>query len=252
MQKKSLMFISFMLVLFVFSMSLVAAQRDPFAGIRSGSGSGASAVFDPVKDMFASWQDGDLSINIAKYVFWLLLTLVIFSILLYIPFLTKLGKWNFLLAVLIAFLSTAYLTPSDVYSALASYGALGIVLSAAIPFVILLFFSIQISKEGGAGGKILSKFIWAAFVLFLVWKLFQGAFFCEIDGGRCISLWEGGAYLLFIIGSILWIFFFEKMFLKSLYKEEFEQSKTSLEKNLQAQRAKREAEARDFYAEGAD
>jgi len=129
---------------------------------------------------------------------------------------------------------------------------LGIVLSAAIPFVILLFFSIQISKEGGAGGKILSKFIWAAFVLFLVWKLFQGAFFCEIDGGRCISLWEGGAYLLFIIGSILWIFFFEKMFLKSLYKEEFEQSKTSLEKNLQAQRAKREAEARDFYAEGAD
>ena len=64
--------------LFVFSLL--------FVGMFVGVASAVSPIFDPVKDMFSSWNEGDLSVNVAKYVFWIILTLFVFTILDFIPF----------------------------------------------------------------------------------------------------------------------------------------------------------------------
>lgn len=176
----------------------------------------ASAIFDPIKDLFANWNKGELSVNIAKYVFWGILGLLIYSILSIISFLKDNESVKIILAVLISFLSIAYLTPSDIYTMLVAYGALGIVMGAVIPYMILLFFSIEMSKQGGVGGKILSKFIWFAFILFLIYKLINGMYF-QTPG---ISYWEGWTYLGFIIFVILYMLIFEKWLIKGIFKAE--------------------------------
>jgi hypothetical protein len=179
----------------------------------------ASTIFDPVKNMFSDWGQGNLSINIAKYLFLALLTLVIFGLVGFVPGLSKLNvALKLISALIIAFLATAYLTPSNVYTVLASYGALGIVLGAVIPFVILLFFSSQLGKEGGAGGMLLSKIIWAAFILFLVWKIVDGMF--NISGvGATIGAVEGWVYVAFIVLSLAWVFGFDRYIFAFIKKE---------------------------------
>ncbi len=180
---------------------------------------GAAAIFDPVKDLFAEWAGGNLSVNIAKYVLWLVLTLFIYSILAFVPFVKGVEKGKIAirgaLGILIGFLAMAYLTPSDVYILLASYSALGTVLSAVIPLIILVFFSIEMSREGGVGGRILSKVVWIVFIIFLIYKLVDGIYFKDI-----ITIVGGWVYIGAILFSLLWIWFFEKKLLKILFKEE--------------------------------
>ncbi|MDP3881669.1 MAG: hypothetical protein Q8Q31_02205 [Nanoarchaeota archaeon] len=217
MERKVRVFALLLLGLFmlsIFGSFALAQATPPVANLSS------STVFNPVADMFTSWQEGQLSVNIAKYLFAILLALVVFSILGFVPTIGNQGTVvKGLIAAIVAFLATAYLTPSDIYTALASYGALGIVLGAAIPFVILAFFTIQMSQSGQAGGVVLSKVIWFAFILFLIWKIIFGMFFCTLDangavdwtskasaaGTRCINLWEGWVYVAFIIISLIFI-----------------------------------------------
>jgi len=213
----SLIFLSVFASLFV---GLVSAQG--FWENLFGAGKPASGVFDPVKNMFSSWESGQLSVNVAKYLFWILVTLFVYSILAFVPVIKKLhGGAKFFLALIVGFLSTAYITPSDVYTSLAGYSALGLVLSAILPLVILLFFSIEIQKGGGVGGRLVANFMWFIFVVFLVWKLMDGVFgITTTDNAKLISPWEGFAYVGIIIFALIWVWFGQKQFLKTLYKQE--------------------------------
>ena len=180
-----------------------------------------SVVVDPVADMFTSWLRGDVSDNIAKYVFFILLSLLIYAILDNVPVIkrTSLGV-KIIIAFLIGFLSTAYLSPSDLHLILVSYGALGLVLGAIIPFIILIFFSFEIHKEGGAGGRILSRFIWIGFAVYLAWKLLAGIFFPERLGVQQINVVEGVLYFVVIGLVLLYTFVIEKQVMKYVFKEE--------------------------------
>lgn len=199
-------------------------------------------VFDPVYAMFAEWGDGDLSVNIAQYLLLILLTLLLYSILDSVPFFDGKGGGKVTIriisAFIIAFLGIAYLGGGDIYTILASYGALAFVLSAALPFIILAFFSIKIRKEGKAMGVMLSKVLWVAFIGFLIYKLVDGMF-----GTQVIGQIEGWLYIAAIVGVILWLWFLEKSFVKHLFKEEFDQSVDKYKKQLSAQDAKRKADA---------
>ena len=201
--------------------SFVVAQAPSSSGsaVPIASVTSVSDIFDPVKDMFINWEKGQLSVNIAKYLFFILLALIVYSIVGFIPMFRSLGI-KIPLSIIVAFLATAYLAPSDIYTALASYGSLGLVLGAALPFIILLFFSIQINQIRGAGGRILSKALWGAFILFLIWKLVFGMFFCTLANGRkCISLWEGWVYIGFIVACLIYLLA-ERKLLAALFKEE--------------------------------
>ncbi|MDO8459619.1 MAG: hypothetical protein Q7S74_00780 [Nanoarchaeota archaeon] len=210
------------------------------------SAADASAIFDPVKSMFSDWQQGNLSVNIAKYLIFVLLAIFIYGVFDFFPGLKKPGRGpvKAIAAAIVGFLATAYLTPSDVYTTLASYSALGFALSAAIPFAILLFFSIQIAKDGGIGGRIFSKLLWVAFVIFLIWKLLDGMFGIT-TGTRVISLAEGWGYIGFIIASIAWIFA-ERRFVRWMFKEEIHAEVDLFKKQIEEQDAKRKTEAKSM------
>lgn len=208
-----------------------------------GSSSGAAAIFDPIKELFSNWENGKTSENVAKYLLWVIVGLFVYSILDYIPFTKGKGRgWiRAVLAIVIGFLSIAFLSRYDVYTILASYSALGFVLSAIVPFMILLFGSIEVHRTGGAAGKIGVKIVWFAFIIWLIVKLLVGAF---ID--HTISQYHAWGYIIFIVASIIWLFVVEKTFVKWIRNEEFEQKKEVLNREVEGQDAKRKIESRSF------
>ena len=190
----------------------------------------SAGPFDPVRDMFASWEEGDLSLNIAKYLFLFLVAIVIFNVLEFVPILGGKGPIKWIVAFLVSFLATAYLSTSDIYTMLAGYGALGMVVGGIIPFLILMAFSVQISKGGkkNRGGQLFAKFMWFAFIIFLVWKLVEGMYYCELgtvaneNVRDCINMLEGWIYVGLIVAGIVWIWFMEKWVINLLFKNKLE------------------------------
>mgnify|MGYP001562207130 CR=1 FL=1 len=216
-----------------------------FLSMFLGIVSAADPIFDPIKQMFTDWGEGKLSINLAKYLLAVLVGLIIYSVLDFFPPLkgTEKGFLRGSIAAIVAFLGIAYLNPGEIYAILASYSALGFVLSAVFPFVILVFFSVQVHKDGGAGGRVLAKLTWFGFLAFLVYKIIEG-FKGGIDGG--IPYGMKIAYLIAIGFSILYMLIFEKMLVKLMFKEELAAEKDTLKKQLTEQSLKRKLESGDL------
>ena len=199
----------------------------------------AAQWMDPVRDMFANWTEGQLSTNIAKYLFLAMLTILLFSILDLIPTVKKLN-WmlKLILAGIIGFLSIAYLTPSEVYAMLASYSALGFVICAGFPFIILIFFTIDITRKGGVGARIFAKIMWFAFIAFLVYKLIAG----WVDPTNPLQPGMALAYLIAIGLAILYVTIFNTAILKMWFKEEIETYQQRHNQNLKKQETKLHSE----------
>ena len=160
----------------------------------------AAAIWDPVKDMFTDWTTGNLSENVAKYVFVILLGIVIFSILEFTPFFNKLHtSLKVIATILIAFLGTAYLTPKEVYLLVAGYGAMGMIFGILIPIIILIAFSAELRKMEGYKGELFGSFLWVLFIVFLIWKVGQG-YVNDIIGTT-----EMAIYLAAILLSVIWL-----------------------------------------------
>jgi hypothetical protein len=155
-------------------------------------------IFDPVVEMFADWERGEIAPNVAKYLFTFLVFLLVYAISSVIPFIDDANDWvKAPFALVVAFLGVAYLSTEEIYMMLIGYGAMGLVMGAIIPFIIIVFFSVEIAKKG-AGGIIFSQVIWVAFSIFLGYKIVQGFFITEVIGGT-----EFGIYLAVIILSLL-------------------------------------------------
>ncbi len=235
MEKSTGLFFASLMLLSVLSV-FVSAQGDANTlGSLKSPFEGPAQFFDPVKNMFADWESGNLSVNIAKYLIWLIAVLFVYSVLKVIPVLKdKLnGFVHFLLALVIGFLGSAYLTPSDIYTILTGYSALSFVLSALLPMLIIAFFSMEVAKGHNSGGRMIAKVIWFVFILFLVFKLVDGMFGITSGGVELISKWQGWLYVAVIVFSILWILKFESVFLKSLFKTELkDMSDLNLKDNL--------------------
>jgi len=175
------------------------------------AGIAAAAVWDPVADMFTKWTAGELSVNIAKYSFTLLIFLLVISIAAHIPFVKRSIIVRFLFSALVAFLSAAYVTPQEVYMMLISYGAMGMIIGAIIPLIILVFFSIEMAKEG-VGGLLISQITWVGFALFLVVKLIS---FSVQD---LIGWVEMGVYIGLILISLGMLVFQKRLYMFMLTK----------------------------------
>jgi hypothetical protein len=100
-------------------------------------GTGASSF---VSDFFTNWQSANLDINVAKYVLFFILTLLIFSILRMTNFPPG-GGLQFIIALLVSFLGVAYIAPEEVFVIVSTYTSLAVVLTSIIPFLVLCLFT---------------------------------------------------------------------------------------------------------------
>lgn len=165
-----------------------------------------------ISNMFADWSTGNMDVNIAKYLLWIMVTLLIFSVLNYAKFPGNTGlQW--LLAIPIGFLSVAYITPAEIFTTLTAYSALGLTLAVIMPFVILLFFSSMLLSNEKISkmsvGKIMFEvMLWLFFVGFLIYKLIAGY-------GEGIKMSSGMMIVMFIVmGLSGMILVFNKNFRK--------------------------------------
>lgn len=144
-------------------------------------------IFDPVKDLFyADFAEGDISPPIAKYLFWILLSVFVWSIIDLSGLISnEIAKW--IVSIIIGFLGVAYLTPADVWVLLASYQALGLTLLFILPTIILVFFTFRVAYAGGAGGVIAQHIIWIIYFIFLVWKFITGILNGQIQPNNSIT-----------------------------------------------------------------
>ena len=203
----------------------------------------AQTAFDPVKDMFTEWQGGNLSINIAKYLFLALLTIFIFSIAKTVPFLKRMNQGLIgLFALIVGFLSTAYLAPQELYDLLLSYNALGMLLGAIIPFIILVFFSIEMGKEG-EGGAIIQKVIWVGFIGFLCYKIYMGLM---ATGTEMKLSWAGAiVYAAVIIISLIFVIYNRQIML-TFFKSGVKDVKHEMFEHLEKEEALRDVKTKEY------
>ena len=117
-----------------------------------------------ISNFFTSWEEGDMDVNIAKYLFWIILFFLIYSVLNISNF-PENGFFQFLIALPVSFLAIAYLTPEEVFAVLTTYSALGLTLSVVLPFAIMLLFSATLlsskkMKNMSVSKVMLQVFLW--------------------------------------------------------------------------------------------
>jgi len=178
----------------------------------------------------------------AQFLFFLLITLIVFGISEAIPFLGRgPGKtWiAFSVSIIVGILSALYLDNTQVYSILLSYNALGITLSAILPAIIILALSIQLYKQGYF---FFSKIVWLVFgiILFFRWA------FASPDQIGSFGRW---VYPIVFLG-VLVLFFFDRKLYKLILSQEMNSKIDALEQHLEGQRQKREAEYESVMKEG--
>ena len=145
-------------------------------------------------DFLANLQD---SLLFTQLLIFILVWLVVYSALGFIPVFSKKPGVLWIASAVIAILSTFYLDTTEVATILLSYTALGIVLSGIIPFLLLL----AVSKKLDDGGySVFSKVIWVIFaiVLFFRWLV--------ADSGEfgVFGVW---GFPIIVILSLLFAFF---------------------------------------------
>jgi hypothetical protein len=152
--KKKLVFGFFSLFIFVFAINFVAAAN-------------------PIGDWFTNWEAGEVSSNIAKYLLWALVSMLVYGVSDKFPGLKGKEFIKVPFALIVGFLSMAFITPPEVYSMMTAYSAMGFVLSTVIPFLILAFFTFDLAgKKGTPQERMTYKFLatamWIGFSLFMV------------------------------------------------------------------------------------
>ena len=172
----------------------------------------ATAVDSVIGDLFTNWESGQLDANIAKYIFFFLISAVITGIL-YYTLISNMG-FALIISLPIGFLSTAYLAPEEIFAVLTTYSALGLTISAVIPFVIVVLASAFLvsgekMKQLTVARTLVQIIIWITFVLFLGYKLIVGYATLERATGVIIILWA-------IFGISCGILLFNKAFRKYL------------------------------------
>ena len=164
MTKRNLVKLSSFIILgylsIILSLTLVAAQTN-------------NPIIDPLVDLFTFRTNLSLSTNIAKYLFIILLSSLIWSSL-EVSGLVKNDMIRWLISGIVAFLGISYLGADEVWALLISYNALGLTLLFLLPFAILFFFTVRIIKVGGASGVVTQYIIWVIYFIFLVYRFVVG------------------------------------------------------------------------------
>ncbi len=188
----------FILGVLVISMLVVAVSADttPAAGtsgspdntvsITAPAGTQFSVVVEKIKDgatsviesIFGKTFNGKSPFDLAfaKFLVFVLIMLIVYGLVGLLPFFTGLeGRekkaihWIF--SIIVAFISVMYVAPEEIYAALVGYGAMAVILTAIIPFAIILTLSWKLATDPTVTNMILQKILLWGFGVYLIFRL---------------------------------------------------------------------------------
>ncbi len=163
-------FIASLLLSFV-ALSFVSAADTtsvPSPGqVASNIGNGISNIFNGDGSFLNAFLNFN-NIGFAKILIFFLIALIIYAISDFIPYISQHVYVKWAISIIIGLLATLYLNAQDVYTVIVSYSALGITLTAIIPFILIAIIS---KKEHEEGRNFTSKLLWIIFIVVLVMKI---------------------------------------------------------------------------------
>jgi len=148
------------IIALTFILGIVAAQTTPAEDLKAGF----KSVFEKTLTGADVW--------LIKFLAWFLICLIIFAISDSLPFLGGKTFLSFVISGIIAYLSVAFLAPAELFAAMQSYSALGVTLTAIIPFIIILAFAYKLVEKPTPGNILAQKLALGIFVAFLTYKVF--------------------------------------------------------------------------------
>jgi hypothetical protein len=105
----------------------------------------------------------------AQFLIFLLITLIVYAISEWIPFLEEKSWLSFAISVIIGLLASVYLKSEEVYTILLSYSAFGIVLTSIIPFILIAVIAKKLNEKGHT---MMGKVMWIALAVVIIMKWF--------------------------------------------------------------------------------
>jgi uncharacterized membrane protein len=228
--------------MFMFAMPFIAADPnklysapkiDPkVGGFLSNAG---SSIASSTGELFSKWGTGDLSNGFVKYLFWGLISMILYSVLSQVKMFKTRKFLAGILSIVVGFLSMAYITPDEVFVIMTSYSALGFVLSGGLPFFALIYFTAILAAGTGdtatvkIGKKAMAISTWIAFTAFIGYRAMWGNAAAADAGGYIALSWIlFGACVLGLVFAIkpLWNLI-EKHVEKSIIKTAKQKMKDS-------------------------
>jgi len=181
--------------------------------------------------------------GLPKFLFFILITLIVFGVVDFMPFMptsTTSKNWvSLIIAVIVGLLSSLYLTDEYIQSILLSYNALGVTLTAILPFAIIVGLSYKFYEQGFV---LFSRFVWIVFLVVL------GYIWGFADPSKIGTLGKWAYPIIFLL--TLFMFIFERQLYKLFLKEGVTSKLDVLHEQLRAQSGKRRAEAEDVRSVG--
>lgn len=113
----------------------------------------------------------DLIAEIAKWIFLIIIVLLVYSAFEYVSF-PQGGVTRLLLSILIGVGATTLITTKELLTTLLTYNALGVTLSVFLPILVLAFFTLIVASKASPIGIFLQRVIWLIFSIYLFFKAF--------------------------------------------------------------------------------
>jgi hypothetical protein len=196
-------FVIYIVAFAVFAL-LLSFVNNPTGNVVTGHEVAQISGTSFISDFFTNWSAGSLDVTIAKYLFWIMLLMLITDVLGFVGFPSN-GFLQFLLALVVSFLATAYITPNEVYVMLTSYSALGLTLGTIIPFMIMNFTSVMLAgakrvKQMSSGRLMLIFMLWLFWTGFLIYRVIM---FWITYGFAALATGGGIVLVIVLIVSVI-------------------------------------------------
>lgn len=142
----------------------------------------------------------------AQVLFFFLVLIVVFAVSNYLPFFSEKSFLSFAFSLIVSILAVFYLGTTEIYTILGSYKALGVVITAIVPFFVIAAISKSAHEKGS---PFLAKLLWIAFIVALLGIIW----FSETKDGLLGNV----GYPLVLVLSVV-MFFIEKWVYFKMFK----------------------------------
>ncbi|MEK6846934.1 MAG: hypothetical protein AABY16_02095 [Nanoarchaeota archaeon] len=203
-----------------------------------------SAQSNFFKDIADQWQSGDLNDNTVRVLFAFIVLMFVMTLVDRLPGLSGENKgWlRWIMGVVITLLATAYLKVEEIKTTLFAYSALGFVLGAAVPFLLLMFFSydlLNVRKSGISQKWVAKLFVYALWIAFAGFMLYR---IVSISGASTAvpDFLKYAHYALFILA--VFVLLFMRAFVRKITSAQFEATREGMKTTFEEARIAEEAE----------
>jgi|SRR3989344_152206 len=179
--------------------------------------SAANPLTDSLRSFYDKWASGEgLSNGVTKIFLGIIIFLLVTVGLEFTPGLKDKKAIIMIIAGAVAIIATAYFTPEEVIAIVTSYTALGLTLTALIPFLVVAGFTFTAVRNNDAVMMVMSQIAWGFFALFSLYRFWTLVYSNRL--GIAETLADNPVAIIILATTILsaLIFIFSKQIRRSL------------------------------------